>query len=111
MNSILTTIKLQLGIEEDAIHFDSQIIMNINTAISILTQIGIGPTEGFLVITGNEEWTDFIGLGSNYISAQTFIYIKTKLLFDPPANQTLLNSLTESANELLWRLRVQSETS
>jgi hypothetical protein len=109
MNKILTSIKKQLGISEEIMVFDLQIIMGINTAISALTQIGIGPTEGFLLITGNETWEDYLNEEGKFISVPMYIYCKTKLLFDPPANQTLLNMLQKQANELEWRLRTENE--
>ena len=106
---ILTSIKLQLGIAESTTNFDPQIMMGINTAISALTQIGIGPTEGFLLTTGDEVWEDYLSEEGKFISVPTYIYCKTKLLFDPPANQTLLNALQRQADELEWRLRTENE--
>ena len=91
MDKILASIKKQLGVN-DSVQFDSQIVMVINTAISALTQIGIGPAEGFLLTDEDANWTDFIGEGPSFISAQSYIYCKSKILFDPPANQTLLNA-------------------
>ena len=112
MENILTAIKKQLGIEEAVINFDPQIMMGINMALSALTQIGIGPTFGFSLQTGNEKWTDYISdLDTNpkFINVQPYIYCKTKILFDPPANQTLLNALQRQADELEWRLRTEKE--
>ena len=108
MDKILASIKKQLGVN-DSDQFDSQIIMAINTAMSALTQIGIGPAEGFLLTDEDANWTDFIGEGPSFISAQSYIYCKSKILFDPPANQTLLNALQRQADELEWRLRTENE--
>ena len=108
MDKILASIKKQLGVN-DSVQFDSQIIMVINTAMSALTQIGIGPAEGFLLTDEDANWTDFIGEGPSFISAQSYIYCKSKILFDPPANQTLLNALQRQADELEWRLRTEKE--
>ena len=108
MDKILASIKKQLGVN-DSVQFDSQIVMVINTAISALTQIGIGPAEGFLLTDEDANWTDFIGEGPSFISAQSYIYCKSKILFDPPANQTLLNALQRQADELEWRLRTENE--
>lgn len=108
MDKILASIKKQLGVN-DSVQFDSQIVMVINTAISALTQIGIGPAEGFLLTDEDANWTDFIGEGPSFISAQSYIYCKSKILFDPPANQTLLNALQRQADELEWRLRTEKE--
>ena len=108
MDKILASIKKQLGVN-DSDQFDYQIIMAINTAMSALTQIGIGPAEGFLLTDEDANWTDFIGEGPSFISAQSYIYCKSKILFDPPANQTLLNALQRQADELEWRLRTENE--
>ena len=108
MEKILASIKKQLG-ANDSVQFDPQIIMAINTAMSALTQIGIGPAEGFLLTDADAEWSDFIGEGPSFISAQMYIYCKSKILFDPPANQTLLNALKEQAAEIEWRLRTEKE--
>ena len=108
MDKILASIKKQLGVN-DSDQFDYQIIMVINTAMSALTQIGIGPAEGFLLTDEDANWTDFIGEGPSFISAQSYIYCKSKILFDPPANQTLLNALQRQADELEWRLRTEKE--
>lgn len=108
MDKILASIKKQLGVN-DSVQFDSQIVMVINTAISALTQIGIGPAEGFLLTETDADWVDFIGEGPSFISAQSYIYCKSKILFDPPANQTLLNALQRQADELEWRLRTEKE--
>ena len=108
MDKILVSIKKQLGVN-DSDHFNSQIVMVINTAISALTQIGIGPAEGFLLTEQDTEWSDFIGEGPSFISVQSYIYCRAKILFDPPANQTLLNALQRQADELEWRLRTEKE--
>ena len=108
---ILTSIKKQLGIDESVTQFDDQIMMGINQAISALTQIGIGPTGGFSLSTGNETWVEFLGEGTNFILAKGYIYCKTKMFFDPPANQTLVSLLERQASENEWRLRVELESS
>ena len=108
MDKILASIKKQLGVN-DSDQFDSQIIMVINAAMSALTQIGIGPAEGFLLTDEDANWSEFIGEGPSFISAQSYIYCKSKILFDPPANQTLLNMLQKQTDELEWRLRTENE--
>ena len=113
MEKILTTIKKQIGIDESITDFDDQVVLAINMAISVLTQIGIGPSNGFLVKTKNELWTEYIpDLETNpkYINVQTYIYCRSKLLVDPPSNQTQLAALKETASEMEYRLRIASET-
>lgn len=107
---ILTSIKKQLGISEEVTQFDDQIMMGINQAISALTQIGIGPTAGFSLSSGDETWAEFLGEGNSFILAKGYIYCKTKMFFDPPANQTLATLLEKQASENEWRLRVEQES-
>ena len=106
MESILTSIKKLLGIEEEYTQFDADIIMHINTVFLNLTQLGVGPSEGFLIEDDTAIWEDFIGDSSQLQAVKTYMYLKVKLLFDP----TLSSSVTESMNrmiaELEWRLNV-----
>ena len=60
MDSILTSIKKLLGITEEYEHFDQDIIIHINTALMILTQLGVGPSEGFFIKDNYALWSDFI---------------------------------------------------
>ena len=66
--SILTSIKKMLGIDADYKHFDADLIMHINSVFSILTQMGVGPTNGFSITDATEKWTDFISEKSNQYS-------------------------------------------
>lgn len=110
--TILTSIKKQLGIDESNIDFDPQVIMGINMAISVLTQIGIGSPSGFALTDGKELWTAYIPdleTSARYVMVQSYIYCRTKLFFDPPASQVLTNILKSTADELEWRLKAESE--
>jgi len=115
MEKILTSIKKQIGgIDEEVTSFDDQIVMGINMAIATLTQIGIGPSSGFMLQTKTETWSDFISdleTSARFIQVQSYIYCRTKLFFDPPASQTMMNALQSLAAELEWRLKVESEKS
>lgn len=114
METILTSIKKQLGIDDSNTDFDSQVMMGINMALSVLTQIGIGPSSGFSLTNGAEKWSDYISeldTSPKYIMVQSYIYCRTKLFFDPSASQVLNKALTDTANELEWRLKVVSEQS
>ena len=115
MEKILTSIKKQIGgIDEEVTAFDDQIVMGINMAIATLTQIGIGPSSGFMLQTKNETWKDYISdleTSPRFIQVQSYIYCRTKLLFDPPASQTMFNALQSLATELEWRLKTESEKS
>ena len=111
MTSILNSIKKLLGIEQDYTHFDQDIILNINSVLMSLTQIGLGPSTGFIITGDTETWTDFLGERIDLESVKTFIYLKVRILFDPPSSSFVLDALERQASEMMWRLNVQIEGS
>ena len=106
MESILTSIKKMLGIAEDYEHFDTDIIMHINTVFMILTQLGVGPSEGFIIEGEGETWFDFIGDKITIEAVRSYIYLKVKLLFDPPLSSAVMESYNRQISELEWRLNI-----
>ena len=109
MNSILTSVKKALGISEEYEHFDSDIIMHINSVLSILTQLGVGPKEGFSISDKNAEWSDFIGDDRRLESVKSYVYLKVKMMFDPPTSSSVMESSNRLISELEWRLNLVSE--
>lgn len=110
MESILTSIKKLLGITEEYTHFDSDIIMHINSVLSILTQLGVGPPEGFAIEDEDAVWTDFITDKVQLGFAKTYIHLKVKLLFDPPLGSAVIESMNRQISELEWRIPVAAES-
>lgn len=111
MESILTSIKKLLGIAEEYEHFDADIIMHINSVFMILAQLGVGPSGGFSIDDETATWTDFLGDDIDKLSAvKTYIYMKVRLVFDPPTGSALLDSMKESIKEYEWRLNIASES-
>lgn len=106
MESILTSIKKMLGITEDYTCFDQDIIIHINTVFMILTQLGVGPSEGFSIQDENDIWSDFISDVNKIESVKSYMYLKVKLLFDPPQSSSAVESIKNLINELEWRLNV-----
>lgn len=106
MDSILTSIKKLLGIEEEYTQFDNDIIMHINTVFLNLTQLGVGPAEGFLIEDDSATWDDFIGDSNQLQAVKTYVYLKVKLLFDPPLSSSVTESINRIISELEWRLNV-----
>lgn len=109
MESILTSIKKLLGITEEYQHFDADLIIHINSVFSILTQLGVGPSEGFFIEDDSATWYNFIPEGQNYESVKTFVQLKVRMLFDPPANSVVMESMNRIAKELEWRLQTEAE--
>lgn len=106
MDSILTSVKKQLGIAEDYEHFDPDIIMHINSVFSILNQLGVGPPEGFSISDETSVWTDFIGDSLKLELVKTYVYLKLRLIFDPPTSSAVMDAFKENIAELEWRISV-----
>ena len=106
MESILTSIKNLLGLEEEYTQFDNDVIMHINTVFLNLTQLGVGPTEGFLIEDDTATWYDFIGDSNQLQAVKSYMYLKVKLLFDPPLSSSVIESMNRMIAELEWRLNV-----
>lgn len=110
MESILTSIKKLLGIEEEYKHFDADIIMHINSVFTVLTQIGVGPAEGFRIEDDLTTWNDFLGDDKRLDSVKSYMHMKVKLLFDPPTQSAVMESMNRMINEFEWRLNVTADS-
>lgn len=106
--SILTSIKKLLGIPEDHEHFDVDIIMHINSVFMILTQLGIGPDDGFKITDKSTTWNEYLPDGVNIESVKSYMYLKVRLLFDPPSSSSITESINRLISELEFRLNVES---
>ena len=110
MKSILTSVKKMLGIAEEYIHFDPEIIMHINSVFMILNQLGVGPSEGFSIEDASTIWTDFVPNIIRIESVKTYVFLKVKLLFDPPQNSTVLSSYEKQIAEFESRINIAVES-
>ena len=104
--SILYSIKKLLGIPSEVTEFDTDILIHINSVFSILTQLGVGPSSGFSIEDSSAEWSDFIGDDARLSDVKSFVYLKTRLLFDPPASSAAMDAMNRMASELEWRINV-----
>ena len=110
MESILTSIKKLLGIAENYTHFDNDIIMHINSVFMTLTQLGVGPSDGFYIEDDSVIWSDFIQESNKLQAVKTYIFIKVKLLFDPGSvGSSTLAMYERQVAEFEWRLGVAAE--
>lgn len=108
-DSILLTVKKMLGIAEEYHAFDLDIIININSVFLTLNQLGVGPKTPYQILGEEETWTDFVD--TNVVPGiQTYVYLKTRLLFDPPTNSFLVDAIQKQIAELEWRMNVQVDT-
>lgn len=109
-SSILYTIKKMLGLDPDYDAFDVDIVVLINSAFMTLSQLGVGPSSGYQINGSDETWSDFLGEDENKLSAvKSYIYLKTRLVFDPPGNSFVVSSIESHIKELEWRLNVRTE--
>lgn len=106
MESILTSVKKDLGIMAEYTHFDADIIMGINTAFSILNQLGVGPYDGFSISDDTAVWSDFIPDSTKLEFVKSYVSKKTKMLFDPPTSSAVMESMNRILSELEWRINV-----
>lgn len=109
MESVLTSIKKMLGIVEEYTHFDADLIIHINSVLSILNQIGVGPSEGFSIKDKNDIWEDFITEDSRLELVKSYTYMKVKILFDPPLISAVIESMNRMISELEWRIQVAAD--
>lgn len=108
-DSILDTTKKALGLGADYDGFDPDIIMHINSVFFTLNQLGVGPSEGFAISGSDETWDAFLGSDLRLNAVKSYVYIKVRLLFDPPANSFGISALEKQATEYEWRLNVHVE--
>lgn len=109
MNSILTSIKKLLGMEEDYIHFDTDVIIHINSAIRRLSDLGVGPATGFTIQDKTKTWTDYLGDSIQLEDVKTYIYLKVKLIFDPPTSSFVIESMNKQIAEYEWTINTRVE--
>ena len=111
INSILDSTKKKLGLDpENSSEFDPDIIDAINMAFSVLTQMGVGPVEGFVIHDNEAVWSDFIKDDKRLSAVRSYVFIRVRLIFDPPQISYLVSSLTDQMKELEWRLNVFVES-
>ena len=101
--SILTSIKLSLGIDEDYDSFDKQLIMHINSVLAALVQMGVGPEEGFAITDHSAVWSDFLSSNAKLEYVKSYVFLRVRLLFDPPQSSALIQAMNDTIHEFEWR--------
>lgn len=104
MDSILSSVKKALGIAEEYFAFDVDIIMHINSALAVLSQMGVGPEGGFSIENETPVWNDYLENDARLNLIKTYIYMNVRLLFDPPNTSFGINLLNEKIKEYEWRI-------
>lgn len=107
MESILTSIKKLLGIEEDYEYFDQDIIIQINMSLNVLAQLGVKFTGSHNIKNKTTKWSDLITDIDKIEMIKSYVYLKTRMVFDPPTSGTTANSYQTMISELEWRINAQ----
>lgn len=107
--SILDDTKKVLNLAPDFIAFDQDIILHINGVLSTLNQLGIGPEAGFMIADNTALWSDFLGSDLRLNNVKNYVYLRVRMLFDPPTLGYLIDAMKEQIKELEWRINVQRE--
>lgn len=109
MESILTSVKQLLGIGESEDHFDTDIIIHINSTFATLNDLGVGPEQTFSIIDEKAMWNDFIDdEDASFNDVKTYMYLKVKMIFDPPSSSSVMDAFKRQADEIEWRLTVRA---
>ena len=103
-NSILRSIKKLLGIDESYAHFDQDLIIHINSVLSILTQLGVGDPNGFFIKDEDATWNDFMKDETKLVPIISYVHMKVRLLFDPPMSSSTMEAMKSMISELEWRI-------
>jgi len=104
-DSILLTIRQMIGPSASYEVFDTDLIININSAFSRLCQLGVGPSVPFRIEDESAAWTDFIDTPGLFEDVKQYIYLKTRMIFDPPASGTVMNAYKEQIDMLEWTMK------
>lgn len=107
MVSILDSIKQLLGIDVNDNNFDAELIIHINGALMIINQLGVGP-EFYSITDKSNVWEEFTQGRKDLEIIKSFVYLKVRLMFDPPQNSFLVDSIEKQISEYEWRITVQT---
>lgn len=107
--SILSSTKAALSIADDYTVFDPVILMHINSVFATLNQLGIGPVDGFEIEDAGVEWDSYLLNNPRFNPVKTYVYLRVRMLFDPPTTSFHITAMEEQINEIAWRLNVLRE--
>lgn len=109
MDSILNSTKKLLGILDSYTEFDLDLVIDINSTFMILHQLGVGPKKCFSISGADETWEAFFEGRTDLDAVKTYVYLKVKLMFDPPSSSFVLSSIQNQIAELEYRLLLQGK--
>jgi len=107
MDSILMSMRKAVGLDENCDDFDTDLLFQINAALSSLTQLGVGPKDGFVIYDESATWSNLLGKSKNLEMVKTYIQAKVKLGFDTASlSGTMVDVLKETIRESEFRITV-----
>jgi hypothetical protein len=109
MSSILDDTKAALGLASDYTPFDAEIIMHINSVLANLNQLGIGSDAGMEIVNKNNTWAELIGEENRLNHVKSYMYLKVKMLFDPPNTGYVLTAMEKQIDQAEWRITVAQD--
>ena len=86
------------------------ITIHINSVFMILNQLGIGPSDGFSITDKTALWSDFISDNKKLEAIKSYMYMKVRLMFDPPSSSAVMDCMNRTINEMEWRLNAEAES-
>lgn len=105
-DSILLSVKKKLGIADEDDGFDTDIIIDINSVFGILTQLGVGPKEGYSISDNSATWSDYLQDNTLLEMVKTYMYLKVRMIFDTPTSGSMNSAHEQLIAELEWRINV-----
>jgi hypothetical protein len=108
-NSILKSVKKALNVPTDYAAFDTDVLMHTNSVFSTLNQLGVGPELGFMIEDDSAIWADLLGNDPRLNHIKTYIFLRVRMLFDPPSTGFHTQAMQEQIRELEWRINAQRE--
>lgn len=109
MASILTETKKILGLAEEYTAFDLDVITHINSVFVVLNDLGVGPTDTFFIESKDDQWDAFTGGDAKWNLVKTYVYLKVRMMFDPPQTSFTIEAMNKQIAEFEWRLNVRRE--
>jgi len=106
MSSILNDVKEQLGLLPGDTSFNTPIIIHINSVFTVLTQLGVGPSEGYMITDENNQWDEFYE-DQRLNAIKSYMFLRVKLFFDPPTTGFVTSSYERQILEMEWRLNAE----
>ena len=115
VDSILTTTKNALGLADDYEPYDPELIMHINSVMAILNQLGVGPSDGYVITDKTQTWSELLTNEGYAVEekrladVKSYVYMKVKMLFDPPSVGYVVTAWEKMIEEAEWRITVAQD--